>query len=72
MCPQPLSRCSVSCRPNVEATAHGSVNEGEGSVSVYYRYATVTVAQLFKFKGSKIAEALVVFDARGFGTDARM
>ncbi len=49
-----------------------SVTEGQGSVSVYYRYGTLTVAQLFRCKGARIGETLVVFDARGLGTDSRL
>ena len=47
-----------------------SITESKGSVSIYYDYEKsdliITIAQLFKFKGHKISEILLVFDGRGF------
>ena len=48
-----------------------SVTENQESVSIYYDYekraATITIAQLFRFRDHKITELLLVFDARDIG-----
>ena len=50
-----------------------SVSENDDSVSIFYDYKkpkrVLTIAQLFKFKGQKISEILLVFDGRAFTRD---
>ena len=47
-----------------------SVTENSEEVSIYYDYGKetgyLTIAQLFKFKGNRISEILLVFDSKGF------
>ena len=46
-----------------------SVTESRDSVSIFWDYektdSAMTIAQLFRFKGEKISEILLVFDGRG-------
>ena len=45
-----------------------SITENKGSLAVFYEYqkpqSVTRIAQLFKFKGPKISEILLVFDGR--------
>jgi hypothetical protein len=47
-----------------------SLTENEDSVAVFYDYVksktTLTIAQLFRFKGQEISNILLVFDGREF------
>ena len=45
-----------------------SITENEDSVAVFYEYqksqGSIKIAQLFKFKGQKIRDILLIFDGR--------
>lgn len=47
-----------------------SITENSDDVSIFYEYGKeegyLTIAQLFRFKGNRISEILLVFDSRGF------
>ena len=47
-----------------------SVTEGQDEVSVFYEYGkpdgSLLIAQLFRMRGTRIREMLIVFDGRGF------